>query len=92
MNTNIYIDNLPVEVIRQIYSYDSTYKEHFDKVLKQMMTHCFIYNCHKCFKPWNNFYCYCKVCKTHLKFCHQISYDEMSTYEDEIEAIIPLGF
>ena len=54
----------PDEVIRNIYNYDPTYKEHFDKVLKQMMAHCFIYNCHKCFKPWNNCYCYCKVCKT----------------------------
>jgi len=27
------MDNLPVEVIRKIYSYDSTYKIKFDKVL-----------------------------------------------------------
>ena len=61
------MDNSPVEVIRRIYSYDSTDKEHVDRVLKQMMAHCFIHNCHKCVKPWNNCYCYCKVCKTHLK-------------------------
>ena len=45
----------PGEVIRHIYKYDPTYKKkHVDKVLKQMMAHCFIYNCHKCFRPWNN--------------------------------------
>ena len=48
------MDNLPVEVIRQIYSYDPTYKEHIDKVLKPSMCHCFIYNCRKCFKQWNS--------------------------------------
>ena len=56
------------------------------------MAHCVIYNCHKFFKPCNNSYCYCKICKTHLKLCHQIFYVEMSTYDDELEAIIPLGF
>ena len=53
----------PDEVIVHIYKYDPTYKTHFDKVLKQLMAHCFIYNYHQCFKPWNNCYCYCKVCK-----------------------------
>ena len=38
--------NLPVEVIRNTYSCDPTYKEHFGKVLKQMMAHCLTYNCH----------------------------------------------
>ena len=56
----------PEEVIRNIHKYDPTYKEHCDKVLKQMMCCCFIYNCHKCFKPWNKCYCYCKVCKSYL--------------------------
>ena len=85
------MDNLPTTIIQHIYEYESTYKEQFGKVLKQMMAYCFIYNCHKCFKPWNNCYCYCQVCKTHLRLCHQICYDEMSTYEDELETIIPLG-
>ena len=57
-----------------------------------MMAYYFICNCNKCFKPWNNCYCYCKACKTHSRLCHQIFYDEMSTYEDELEATIPLGF
>ena len=39
-----------------IYGYDNTYKIKFDKVIKQLSAHCFIYNCHKCFKPWNNCY------------------------------------
>ena len=56
------------------------------------MAHCFIYHCHQCFKPWNSCFCECSICKTHLKFSHQLFYDEMSTYEDELEAVIPLGF
>ena len=32
-------------IIQHIYDYDNTYKIKFDKVLKQMMAHCFIYNC-----------------------------------------------
>ena len=75
-----------------MYEYDSTYKVNFDRLLKQMTAHCFIYNCHKCFKPWNNCYCYCPVCTTYLRYCHQIFYDDMSTYEDGLAIIIPLGF
>ena len=67
-------------------------KDKAGKVLKQMTAHCFTYNCHKCFKPWNNCYCYCPVCKTYPKYCHQIFYDEMGTYEDDLAIIIPLGF
>ena len=86
------MDNLPIEVIIIIiiYEYAYTYNIKFDKVLKQLSAHCFIYNCHKCFKPWNNCCCYCDVCKTYLKLCHQIYYDEKSTYEDELEHIIGL--
>ena len=62
-----------------------------DRVLKQMTAHCFIYYCHKCFEPWNNYYCCCPVCKTYPRYCHQI-FNEMSTYEDELEAITPLVF
>ena len=83
---------LPDEVITHIYRYDPTYTEHFDKVLKQSMAHCFIYNGHKCFKPCDNCYCYCKVCKTYLKYCHQTCYDEMSTYEDDLAILTPLCF
>ena len=85
------MDNLPIEVIRKTCEYDYTYKIKFDKVLKQLSAHCFTYNCHKCFKPWNNCCCYCDVCKTYLKLCHQIYDDEKSTYEDELENIIALA-
>ena len=85
------MDRLHIEVIRTIYEYDSTYKIKFNKVLKQLSAHCFIYNCHKCFKPWDNCYCYCVVCKTYLKCCQQIYHDETSTYEDELDKIIALS-
>ena len=84
--------NLPVEVIRRIYEYDSTYKIKFAKVLTQLIAHCFIYNCRICCKPYNNCCCYGVVCKTYLKFCQQIYYDELSTYEDEVDMITALGF
>ena len=83
---------LPVEVIRRIYEYDSTYKIRFDKVLTQLTAHCFIYNYRICFEPYNNCCCYCVVCKTYLKLCQQIYFDEMSTYEDEFKMITALGF
>ena len=38
------MDELPTTIIQHIYSYDPTYKDKPDKVLKQMMAHCFIYN------------------------------------------------
>ena len=79
------MDKLPSNIIQHIYEYDNTYKIKCDKVLKQMMAHCFINNCQICFKPYNNCCCYCAVCKTYLKSCQHIYYDELSTYEDELE-------
>ena len=86
------MDKLPSNIIQHIYEYGNTYKETFDKVLAQLTAHCFIYNCRICFKPYNNCCCYCAVCKTYLKICQQIYYDEMSTYEDELNMITALGF
>ena len=85
------MDKLPIEVIRTIYEYDNTYKIKFGKVLKQMMAHMFIYRCCICCKPYNKCYCYNAVCKTYLKFCQHIYYDEQRTYEDELENMIPLS-
>ena len=55
------MDKLPSTIIQHIYEYDNTYEIKFDKVLKQLMAHCFIYNCRTCFKPYNNCCCYCVV-------------------------------
>ena len=86
------MDTLPVEVIRNTCSYDNTYNIKFDKVLAQLTAHMFIYNCRICFKPYNNCCCYCAVCKTYLTFCQQTYFDEMSTYEYELNMITALGF
>ena len=86
------MDNLPVEVIRKIYSYDDTYKIKFDRVLTQLKAFCFIYHCRICFKPYNNCCCYCPNCRTYLKYCQQIYYSVNSTYEDELKMITALGF
>ena len=85
------MDKLPSTIRHHIYEYDNTYDIKFDKVLKQLSAQCFIYNCHECFKPWNNCYCYCVVCKTYLKLCQPIYYDEMSIYEDELDNVIALS-
>ena len=86
------MDKLPSTIIEQISEYDNTYRVKVGKVLQQLSAHCFIYNCHKCSKPWGNCYCYCLVCKTYLKYCHQKLYGEMGAYEDDLAIIIPLGF
>ena len=86
------MDKLPPTIIQHIYEYGNTYTIKFDKILKQLSAHCFIYNCHKCFKPWNICYCYCLVCKTCLEYCHQKFDDEMSTYEDDLNDVVHLGF
>ena len=86
------MDKLPSTITQHSYEYVNTYKIKFDKVLKQLSAHCFIYRCHMCFKEWNNCFCCCQVCKTYLKYCQQIYFDEYSTYEDELFDVIQLGF
>ena len=53
------MDTLHIEVIINIYEYDPTYNIKFDKVLKQLSAHCFLYNGSECFNKWNNCFCYC---------------------------------
>ena len=86
------MDKLPSTIVQHIYEYDNTYNIKFDKVLKQLTAHCCIYRCCMCCKPYNKCYCYCQVCKTYLKLCHQIYYDKESTYEDDFNDVIQLGF
>ena len=86
------MDRLPPTIIQHIYEYDNTYREKFDKVLKQLPAHCFIHNCRTCFKPYNNCCCYFAVCKTYLKLCQQIFYDKDSVYEYDLNDIIQKGF
>ena len=85
------MDKLPSHIIQLIYEYDNIYNIKVDKVLKQLMAHCFIYNCQICFKPYNICCCYCAVCKTYLKLCQQTYYNQYSTYEDELNNIIALS-
>ena len=85
------MDNLPIEITRKIYEYDPTYRELFDKVFVSLRVHCFIYRCQLCFKPYNQCFCYCVVCRTYLRFCHQIYFDENSMEEDMLEHVIPMS-
>ena len=86
------MDNLPIEITRKIYEYDSTYREIFNRVLIQLRVNFYIYNCHLCCKPSNKCFCYCNVCRTYLKFCKQIYFNQDSVYEDETPDIVQLGF
>ena len=86
------MDKLPIGFIRQLYEYGNTCNIKFGKVLKQLTAHCVIYRCCICCKAYNQCSCYRQVCKTYLKFCQQIYYDQYSTYEDELDKVIALGF
>ena len=86
------MDNLPFEVIRQIYSYDPTYKYTLDKVLISLKVHCFIYRCSECYKPYNQCCCNCQTCRTYLRFCKQLYFKDGDMTEDDLEDIVGLGF
>ena len=85
------MNNLPIGIIRNIYDYDNTYRESFDKTLRQLRVFCFVYRCSECFKPYNKCYCYCNVCKTYLRFCKQIYFENHDPEEDELNGIIELS-
>ena len=85
------MNNLPIDIIRNIYDYDNTYKEQFDKTLRQLRVFCFVYRCSECFKPYNKCFCYCNVCKTYLRFCKQIYFENNDMEEDELEEVIALN-
>ena len=85
------MDKLPT-IIQHIYEYDNNYNITFDKVLKQLSAHCFIYRCSECFKPYNRCLCYCVVCRAYLKLCHQIYFDQDNVYEYCLNDIIQFGF
>ena len=88
----IAMDKLPSTIIQHIYEYDHIYNIKFDKVLKQLSAHCFIYNCSECFKQRNMCFCYCVTCGTYLRFCRQIYFDQDSVYEYKLNDVIQLGF
>ena len=73
-------------------TYAATYKIKFGKVLNQLSAHIFIYRCSECFKELNKCFCYCKTCRTYLRFCHQNCYDKDSAYEDDPNDITQMGF
>ena len=85
------MNNLPIDIIRNIYEYDNTFKIEFDKTLRQLRVFCFVYRCSECFKPYNKCFCYCNVCKTYLRFCKQIYFENNDPEEDELEDVIALS-
>jgi hypothetical protein len=85
------MNNLPIDIIRNIYEYDNTYRDQFDEALIQLRCHCLIYRCSECFKPYNRCYCYCPNCRTYLRFCKQIYFEPNDLEEDELEDVIALN-
>ena len=85
------MDILPIEITRKIYEYDSTYRELFDKALRQLRVFCFIYRCEICFKPYNRCLCYCVDCRTYLRFCKQIYFSPNDMEEGQLEDVIALN-
>ena len=59
------MNNLPNDIIRNIYEYESTYRDQFDETLRQLRCFCFVYRCSECFKPYNKCFCYCNDCRTY---------------------------
>ena len=84
------MDTLPIEIIRKIYEYDSTYKEMFGNTLLQLRCYAFIYRCSDCFKPFNRRFCYCPDCRTFKRFCKQIYYAPSDMEDDDLESIIQM--
>ena len=84
------MDKLPTTIIQQTYEYDPTYKDMFDKVMIQLNVHTFNYRCSECYRHYNNCYCYRKTCRTFLRFCRQLHFDQNSMTEDDLEQIIPM--
>ena len=81
---------LPMGVVGQIYSYDPTYRERLGKVLLQLNMHCFTYRCSECCRHYNECYCYCETCRTSLRFCRQLYFDQHSMTEVDLEDIVPM--
>ena len=74
-----------------MYEHASTYNIKFGKVLKQLSAHC-LYTGALNVNKWNKCCCYCVTCGTYLTFCRQTYVDQDSVYEDNVNAIIHLGF
>ena len=85
------MDNIPFEAIRQIYSYDPTYKYIICKVLISLNIHCLIYRCSECYKPYNQCVCYCQTCRTYLRLCKQLYFKDGDMTEADLEDIVGLG-
>ena len=64
----------------------------FGKLLIPLNVHCFIHRCDKCCRHYNDCYCYCKTCRTFLRFCKNNYFDSNSMAEDDINDIVDLGF
>ena len=82
----------PDGVIRNIYKYDSIYKDIIAKVLLQLNMHCFVYRCPECSKPYKQCFCYCQTCRTCLRLCRQLYFKDCDMTEDDLEDLIGLGF
>ena len=84
------MDNLPIEIIRNIYLYDSTYRDVFERSLVRIRVDFYLYKCQDCHKIWQKCNCYCPTCKTYKRFCNQIYYDEGDIIEDTLSSWVQM--
>ena len=48
------MDNLPIEIIRNIYLYDGTYRDVFERSLVRIRIDFYLYRCDECYKNGKN--------------------------------------
>jgi hypothetical protein len=75
---------LPVEIIRNIYAYDNTYRDVFERSLTRIRVDFYLYRCYECHRLWQKCNCYCKTCKSYKRYCHHIYYDDDDDIEDKL--------
>ena len=81
------MDKLPSNIIQHIYEYDPTYK--FWNSCLPISTYTDVPNVSK---NGIHVFGYCKICRTYLRFCHQIYFDKDSVYEYDLNDIVQLSF
>jgi hypothetical protein len=84
------MNKLPIEIIRNIYLYDSTYRDEFERSLVRIKVDFYLYKCPDCYKKWQKCSCYCPVCKTYKRFCQQIYYEPGDIIEDTLSTWVQM--
>ena len=60
------------------------HKDILDNIWISLNVHCLICRCDRCRRHHNDCYCYCKTCRTFLRFCKQHYFDSNSMTEADL--------